>query len=178
MVEIVTGALIGYRLVKDAKFVLSIAKYVKNYQGYDTEDNKEDDRAVRNWIMEAINGLRTHAVNLMETGYRNDDDNLEREAKIMMDNLDLFKNEVNLASAKEAKSVWTKVSDEDFDNLVEFDLKVVEGIGKVEKIMAELEIEVTSDGENKTKLLGEVKSGITAARNHFIERMQFVGGFK
>ena len=178
MVEIVTGALIGYRLVKDAKFVLSIAKYVKNYQGYDTEDNKEDDRAVRNWIMEAINGLRTHAVNLMETGYRNDDDNLEREAQIMMDNLDLFKNEVNLASAKEAKSVWTKVSDEDFDNLVEFDLKVVEGIGKVEKIMAELEIEVTSDGENKTKLLGEVKSGITAARNHFIERMQFVGGFK
>ena len=178
MVEIVTGALIGYRLVKDAKFVLSIAKYVKNYQGYDTEDNKEDDRAVRNWIMEAINGLRTHAVNLMETGYRNDDDNLEREAKIMMDNLDLFKNEVNLASAKEAKSVWTKVSDEDFDNLVEFDLKVVEGIGKVEKIMAELEIEVTSDRENKTKLLGEAKSGITAVRNHFIERMQFVGGFK
>ena len=96
----------------------------------------------------------------------------------MMYNLDLFNNEVNLASAKEAKSVWTKVSDEDFDNLVEFDLKVVEGIGKVEKIMAELEIEVTSDGENKTKLLGEVKSGITAARNHFIERMQFVGGFK
>ena len=178
MVEIITGALIGYRIVKDAKFVMSIAKYVKNYQGYDTKDNKEDDRAVRNWIMESINGLRTHAVNLMENGYRNDDDNLEREAKVMMDNLDLFKNEVNLASAKEAKSVWTKVSDEDFDNLVEFDLKVVEGIGKVEKIMAELEIEVTSDGENKTKLLGEVKSGITAARNHFIERMQFVGGFK
>ena len=178
MVEIITGALIGYRLVKDAKFILSIAKYVKNYQGYDTEDNKEDDRAVRNWIMESINGLRTHAVNLMETGYRNDDDDLEREAKVMMDNLDLFKNEVNLASAREAKSVWNKVSDEDFDNLVEFDLKVVKGIGKVEKIMAELEIEVTSDGENKTKLLGEAKSGITAARNHFIERMQFVGGFK
>ena len=72
----------------------------------------------------------------------------------------------------------TKVSDKDFDNLVEFDLKVVEGIGKVEKIMAELEIEVTSDRENKTKLLGEAKSGITAVRNHFIERMQFVGGFK
>ena len=48
MVEIITGALIGYRLVKDAKFVLSIAKYVKDYQGYDTKDNKEDDRAVRN----------------------------------------------------------------------------------------------------------------------------------
>ena len=96
----------------------------------------------------------------------------------MMDNLDLCKNEVNLAGTKEAKSVWTKVSDEDFDNLVEFDLKVVEGIDKVKEIMAELESEVTADGENKAKLLGEAKSGITAARNHFIERMQFVGGFK
>jgi hypothetical protein len=114
----------------------------------------------------------------METGYRNDDDNLEIEAKSMIDNLDLFKNEVNLASTKDAKSVWTKVSDDDFDNLVEFDLKVVEGIGQVKKIMAELEIEVTTDGENKTKLLGEAKSGITTVRNHFIERMQFVGGFK
>jgi len=67
MVEIVTGALIGYRLVKDAKFVLSIAAYVKNYQGYNSEDNKEDDRAMRNWIMESTNGLRTHAMNLMES---------------------------------------------------------------------------------------------------------------
>ena len=178
MVEIVTGAMIGYRLVKDAKFIMSIANYVKNYQGYNSEDNKQDDRAMRNWIMESTNGLRTHAVNLMEAGYRNDDDNLEREAKIMMDNLDLFKNEVNLANAKDAKSIWTKVSDEEFDNLVEFDLKVVEGIEKVKKIMAELEMEVTSNGENKKKLLGEAKSGITVSRNHFIERMQFVGGFK
>ena len=178
MVEIVTGAMIGYRLVKDAKFIMSIANYVKNYQGYNSEDNKQDDRAMRNWIMESTNGLRTHAVNLMEIGYRNDDDNLEREAKIMIDNLDLFKNEVNLANAKDAKSIWTKVSDEDFDNLVESDLKVVEGIEKVKKIMAELEIELTSDGENKKKLLGEAKSGITVSRNHFIERMQFVGGFK
>jgi len=178
MVEIVTGAMIGYRLVKDAKFIMSIANYVKNYQGYNSEDNKQDDRAMRNWIMESTNGLRTHAVNLMEIGYRNDDDNLEREAKIMIDNLDLFKNEVNLANAKDAKSIWTKVSDEDYDNLVEFDLKVVEGIEKVKKIMAELEIELTSDGENKKKLLGEAKSGITVSRNHFIERMQFVGGFK
>jgi hypothetical protein len=118
MVEIVTGAMIGYRLVKDAKFIMSIANYVKNYQGYNSEDNKQDDRAMRNWSMESTNGLRTHAVNLMEIGYRNDDDNLEREAKSMIDNLDLFKNEVNLASTKDAKSVWTKVSDADFASFV------------------------------------------------------------
>ena len=91
MVEIVTGALIGYRLVKDAKFILSVANYVKTYKGYDKEDNKEDDREIRNWIMESINGLKTHTVNLMETGYRNDDDNLEREAKIMIDNAEIMR---------------------------------------------------------------------------------------
>ena len=178
MVEILTGAMIGYRLIKDAKFIISIGNYVKNYKGYNKEDNQEDDREIRNWIMESINGLKTHAVNLMETGYQNDDDNLEREAKNMIDNLDLFKNEVNLASAKDSTSMWTKVSDEDFDNLVEFDLKVVEGINKVDKIMAELEVEVSVDGDKKIELIGKSKSGITDARNHFIQRMQFVAGFK
>jgi len=178
MVEVITGALLGYRVIKNAKFVMSVANYVKNYKGYNKEDNREDDREIRNWIMEALNGLKTHAVNIMETGYRNDDDHLERESKIMIDNLDLFKNEVNLASSKESKSLWTKVSDEDYDNLVEFDLKIIEKINDVEKIMTELEIETSVGGANKMELIGKTKSGITSARNHFIQRMQFVAGFK
>ena len=177
MVEVVTGALIGYRLVKNAKFIVSIAQYIKNYQGYNSKDNKEDDRAIRNWIMESINGLKTKALNLMENGYRNDDEALERDAKIMIDNLDLFKNEVNLATDGQVKSVWEKVSDEDFDNLVEFDLKIVEGIGKVNNKMSELIVEVETKGENKMKLISEVKNAITDSRNKFIERMQYVGGF-
>ena len=150
--------------------------FIASYRGYKAESKKEDDRAVRNWIMESINGLRSHAVNLMETGYRTDDDNLEREAKVMIDNIDLFKNEVNLAATGEVKSLWNKKSSPDFDNLIEFDVKVVEEIEKIAKLMAELEIEVNSDGKDKMKLIGEAKSGITAARNHFIQRMQFING--
>jgi hypothetical protein len=166
MVEIITGVTLAARVVF----------YVASYRGYKAESKKEDDRAIRNWIMESINGLRNHAVNLMETGYRNDDDNLEGEAKVMIDNIDLFKNEVNLAATGEVQSIWNKKSSPDFDNLIEFDAKVIEEIEKVNKIMAELEIEVNSDGSNKIRLIGEAKSGITAARNHFIQRMQFIKG--
>jgi hypothetical protein len=94
----------------------------------------------------------------------------------MIDNIDLFKNEVNLAATGEVQSIWNKKSSPDFDNLIEFDAKVIEEIDKVNKIMAELEIEVNSDGSNKIRLIGEAKSGITAARNHFIQRMQFIKG--
>ena len=166
MVEIITGVTLAARVVF----------YIASYRGYKAESKKEDDRAIRNWIMESINGLRNHAVNLMETGYRNDDDNLEGEAKVMIDNIDLFKNEVNLAATGEVQSIWNKKSSPDFDNLIEFDAKVIEEIDKVNKIMAELEIEVNSDGSNKIRLIGEAKSGITAARNHFIQRMQFIKG--
>ncbi len=166
MVEMITGVTLAARVVF----------FVASYRGYKAESKKEDDRAVRNWIMESINGLRSHAVNLMETGYRTDDDNLEREAKVMIDNIDLFKNEVNLAATGEVKSLWNKKSSPDFDNLIEFDVKVVEEIEKITKLMAELEIEVNSDGKDKMKLIGEAKSGITAARNHFIQRMQFING--
>ena len=126
--------------------------------------------------MESINGLRNHAVNLMEVGYRNDDDELEREAKVMIDNIDLFKNEVNLASTGEVQSLWNKKSSPDFDNLIEFDVKVIEEIEKVNEIMNELEIEVNSNGENQMRLIGVAKAGITSARNHFIQRMQFIKG--
>jgi hypothetical protein len=166
MVEIITGVTLVARVVF----------FVASYRGYKAESKKEDDRAIRNWIMESINGLRNHAINLMETGYRNDDDNLEGEAKVMIDNIDLFKNEVNLATTGEVQSIWNKKSSPDFDNLIEFDAKVIEEIDKINKIMAELEIEINSDGSNKIRLIGEAKSGITAARNHFIQRMQFIKG--
>ena len=166
MVEIITGVTLAARVVF----------FVASYRGYKAESKKEDDRAIRNWIMESINGLRNHAVNVMETGYRNDDDNLEGEAKVMIDNIDLFKNEVNLAATGEVQSIWNKKSSPDFDNLIEFDANVIEEIDKVNKIMAELEIEVNSEGSNKIRLIGEAKSGITAARNHFIQRMQFIKG--
>ena len=78
MVEIITGVTLAARVVF----------YIASYRGYKAESKKEDDRAIRNWIMESINGLRNHAVNLMETGYRNDDDNLESEAKVMIDNIE------------------------------------------------------------------------------------------
>jgi len=166
MVEIITGVTLAARVVF----------FVANYRGYKAESKKEDDRAIRNWIMESINGLRNHAVNLMETGYRNDDDNLEGEAKVMIDNIDLFKNEVNLATTGEVQSIWNKKSSPDFDNIIEFDVKVVEEIDKINKIMAELEIEVSTEGADKIRLIGESKSAITTARNHFIQRMQFIKG--
>ena len=166
MVEIITGVTLVARVVF----------FIASYRGYKAESKKEDDRAIRNWIMESINGLRNHAVNLMETGYRNDDDNLEGEAKVMIDNIDLFKNEVNLAATGEVQSIWNKKSSPDFDNLIEFDAKVIDEIEKVNKIMAELEIEVNGEGENKIRMIGKAKSGITAARNHFIQRMQFIKG--
>jgi len=59
---------------------------------------------------------------------------------------------------------------------VDFDVKVIEEIDNVNKKMSELEIEVTANGDDKMRLLGEAKGGITSARNHFIQRMQFVKG--
>ena len=43
------------------------------------------------------------------------------------------KNEVNLAATGEVQSLWNKKSSPDFDNLIEFDAKVIEEIDKVNK---------------------------------------------
>ena len=46
MVEIITGVTLAARVIF----------FVSSYRGYKAESKKEDDRAVRNWIMESING--------------------------------------------------------------------------------------------------------------------------
>ena len=55
MVELVTGVTLAARVVF----------FVASYRGYKAESHKEDDRAVRTWIMETLNGIREHGTNIM-----------------------------------------------------------------------------------------------------------------
>ena len=74
-----------------------VALFVVSYRGHKAESHKEDDRAVRTWIMETLNGIREHGTNIMTNAYRADNPTLEREAKDIVTLVDTFKNEVNMA---------------------------------------------------------------------------------
>ena len=167
MVELVTGVTLAARVVF----------FVASYRGYKAESHKEDDRAVRTWIMETLNGIREHGTNIMTNAYRNKDSHLEREAKDLINTIDNFKNEVNMAITGNIQPRLSKKSSSDLKSLVEFDLNIIEKLDKV----SEMGLKHADDSGNmglKPRNLSDMKRKLTESRNYFRERTKFIGGVK
>ena len=167
MVELVTGVTLAAR----------VAIFIASYRGHKAESHKEDDRAVRTWIMETLNGIREHATNIMTNAYRSNDANLEREAKDVITNLDNFKNEVNMAVTGNIQPRLSKKSSADLASLVEFDLKIIEQLNEVSEMGLELADNSANLG-SRPRNLSEMKKKLTKSRNYFRERTKFIGGIK
>ena len=166
MVEIVTGVTLAAR----------VAIFIASYRGHKAESHKEDDRAVRTWIMESLNGIRENSTNIMTNAYRNRNNSIEQEAKDAISIIDNFKNEVNMAVTGNIQPRLSKKTSTDLKSLVDFDLKIIEKLNE----MAELSL--THSQSNNLHLSSQdsssLSSGLTSCRNYFRERTKYIGGIK
>ena len=167
MVELVTGVTLAARVVF----------FVASYRGYKAESHKEDDRAIRTWIMETLNGIRENSKDIMTNAYRSKETHLEREAKDLISTIDHFKNEVNMAITGNIQPRLSKKSSSDLQSLVEFDLKIIEQLNEVSEIGLKRAEESGNTGV-KPRNLSDMKRKLTEIRNHFRERAKFIGGVK
>ena len=167
MVELVTGVTLAAR----------VAFFVISYRGHKAESHKEDDRAVRTWIMETLNGIREHGSNIMTNAYRVNDTKLEREAKDIVTLIDAFKNEVNMAVTGNIQPRLSKKTSADLKSLVEFDLKIIEKLNEVSNLGLEIS-EKSAARSTSPKNLAGMKKSLTESRNYFRERTKFIGGIK
>ena len=169
MVEIITGVTAAAR----------ITMFIANYQNYRYDKRKEDDAALRRWLMDRLNGCREHTLNLMEMAYRADNTTIEGETKQILDALDLFKNEVHLAEAGQRLPFFTagsSTSIKGLKKLLEFDAELLEEVDRVSKAIAELELAIGAGEEGILKSVLMIKTGVSKARNHFRDRIQFIKG--
>ena len=124
MVEILTGVTLAAR----------VAIFVASYRGHKAESHKEDDRAIRTWIMESLNGIRENSTNIMTKAYRYKRENVEQEAKDAIKIIDNFKNEVNMAVTGNIQPRLSKKTSADLESLVEFDLKIIEKLNEISEL--------------------------------------------
>jgi hypothetical protein len=167
MVELVTGITLAARVVV----------FIASYRGHRAESHKEDDRAVRTWIMETLNGIRENTTNIMTNAYRGNDSNLEQEAKDIITTIDNFKNEVNMAVTGNIQPRLSKKTSADLASLVEFDLKIIKQLNDVSEMSSEIADNSSNIG-SRPRNLSEMKKNLTKCRNYFRERTKFIGGVK
>ncbi len=166
MVEILTGVTLAAR----------VALFVASYRGHKAESHKEDDRAIRTWIMESLNGIRENLTNIMTKAYRYKIGSAEQEAKDAINILDNFKNEVNMAVTGNIQPRLSKKTSTDLESLVEFDLKIIEKLNEISELS--LRCSESSHKSLSSADVSNIYSSLTSSRNYFRERTKYIGGIK
>ena len=165
MVEMVSGLMTAAKVVG----------YVASYRGYKFEQRKEDDKAIRSWLLVKLNDCRGKLLNTMEA---TDDADIRNNSRRIIDQIDLFKTEISAAETGQKLPFFTVGESADIEKLVEHDATILEEIDKVRDALTELELSVMEDIADSRKGLNMIRIGVSNARNRFGERISFIKGVK
>ena len=165
MVEMVSGIMTATR----------VAGYISSYRGYKFEQRKEDDKAIRSWLLVKLNDCRGKLLNTMEA---TDDADIRNNSRKIIDQIDLFKTEISAAETGQRLPFFTAGKSADLEKLVEHDATILEEIDKICDALTELELGVMEDIEDSRKGLNMIRIGVSNARSQFGERISFIKGIK
>lgn len=167
--------------VSEVTAAVRIAVFIANYNSYRYGKRKEDDLAVRRRLMEEVEKGRQHTLNLLETAYRTNDQAVEYELKGLLDNLDLFKNEVHLAEVGHKYPFFSEQRSTKMGSLkklVAYDATILEQAAKVTEKLADLELELAAGQTNPLAGVRAAKGAVTLSRGAFRDRLALIKGAK
>lgn len=167
--------------VSEVTAAVRLGVFVANYNSYRYGKRKEDDMAIRRRIMEEVDKAKEHCLNMLELAYRTNNVAVEMELKGVMDNLDLFRNEVQLAEVgykypffSEQKSTKMK----QLKKLVEYDATILETTHQATQQITLVEQAMASGGSEALPGIRHAKGAITSARDVFRNRIAIIKGAK
>ena len=167
-------------LIQGVSATARVGLFIARYNAYRFDSRKEDDRSLRRCLMERLNSARDHATNVLDYAQRADNRDLRHQIKQIIDAIDIFKNDSNLAetghkrpffSSKSAASVGS------LKRLVELDAAVLEETERITKALGELEKAIAAGEEGVVSASGNIRSAVTATHNHFSKRIHYIKGF-
>lgn len=150
-----------------------------SYYGYVEGKRKEDDLAVRQKLMAEVNKARNNILNTLE-GVKDADSNTTGSVKRMVDELDMFKNEIDLGISGHRFpffSIQNSANKKQIQKVVDFDTDLVKGIENVVTASSKLNQALLDadelDPETEVKKLRQY---LTDVRNNFKDRNDFIRG--
>ena len=157
----------------------SVKASIPTYTGYDRKKRKEDDLALRDKLSSHIKNARGVMTNILEEVNSKEDKNTNEIIKKIMDELDLFYNDITLSEKwhKEKhfrSSRWT--DKKTVLNVMEFDLSMIEAMDNVKVSCKKLYFKIINNEEIQLNTeLKKIKQFVTVARSDFNERNDFIG---
>lgn len=155
-----------------------IKRVISKYSGYKEDKRKEDDLAVKKHILNEIEKARTHLKNSQEILYRKSNQSGALAVRSVLDELDLFSNEIDLSESGHRYKFFSKHSGtslEQLEKLIEHDKELIERMRNVTEACERFEKELLEGRElNIDAETGKLRHYVTITRNKFKDRLEHI----
>ena len=152
-----------------------------SYYGYVEGKRKEDDLAVRQKLMAEVNKARNNIMNTLED-VKAADSSTVSTVKRMVDELDMFKNEIDLGISGHRFpffSIQNTANKHQVQKVVDFDTSLVKGIENVVTATSRLnQALLEADELDPQTEVKKLRQYLTDVRNAFKDRNDFIRSIK
>ncbi len=159
-----------------------LSRAIGSYYGYVEGKRKEDDLAVRQKVMQEITKTRNNTLNTLSDAGKKADAQTKQAIKRLIDELDLFKNEVDLAISGHHFpffSIQNSASKSQIQKVVDFDTHLVTGMENLVSATSRLNTSLLSSEELDPQTeVTRMRQYLTDVRNAFKDRTDFLRGIK
>jgi hypothetical protein len=131
--------------------------------------------------MNRANSAKGQAKNILKWAYKNGNSDVESSAKGVIKEIDLLKNEVNLAETGMKWPFFTpncSVNTGTLERIVEFDASILEEMEKVVKALREMELALAEGEGNILKGVMMIDTASGRTRDNFRDRIELIKGQK
>lgn len=155
-----------------------LGKIISKYTGYAEGKRKEDDLAVKKAIKNEIDKSRNHLKNVLEIVYEKNEEAGIKTAKKVLDELDIFANEIDLSEAGHRYGFFSThrgASLHSLKKLIKFDRELIEKMSNVTEASNRIEKVMLGEEElNLSMELGKIRNYVTDARNKYKDRIEYL----
>ena len=160
--------------------VARVGLFLTNYTGYKFNKRVEDEASIRQWLMVKLDSAHQNSLKVLDISYSKSNTELSHIIKKLLDNIETFKNDSNLAASGTkgkfftSESVATVAS---LTQLIEFDAVILERTENASQALISLSKAIMNKEEGILAAAIDISAAFLEIHNKFRERIKYIRGF-
>jgi len=160
--------------------VARVGLFLTNYTGYKFTKRVQDEASIRQWLMIKLDSAHQNGLKVLEISHSNSNTELSKVMKSILDNIETFKNDSNLAVSGTKGNFFTSESTAtvaSITQLIEYDIVILERTEKISLALTSLSKAIMAKEEGILPAAIDISTAILEIHNKFRERVKYIRGF-
>ena len=160
--------------------VARVGIFLTNYTGYKFNKRVEDESSIRQWIMVKLDSAHQNALKVLDISHSNSNTELSHIIKKLLDSIETFKNDSNLAASGTKGTFFTSESVAtvaSLTQLIEFDAVILERTENASQALISLSKAIMNNEEGILAAAIDISTAFLELHNKFRERVKYIRGF-